>query len=524
MRASPEAVLARHELLCFRRAFPRSAAELDRTLRELGRFERRVRPVRDALENTGIAGTLYRYPYGHRMARWFADRYGRAVEIDWAAYKRHRWDEVAAMLSLCTAWAESEGLDDEDVPSWEWIDRARRGSGKTALRWLLDALRRQGLDERMASHLYDSTNLPLVWDLSGCRDSVTHARLPVRRVFYHRKLERGRPHDLAAEARRGPAPPLELLSPSRARRILDAARAALSQREREFHVIVHGNPDEVYRFDAGRGLEIHVVGLARPLRLTLEADYGAFLVKNGVPIGYGYAALLFDRADIAINVFPTYRAGESARAFARFAALFHRHFGQEKLVMRRYQLGHKNPEGIEAGSFWFYYKLGFRPVDPAVREEAEAEAARLARRTGSRSGPGTLRRLARSDLVLCLDGTPVERFRDLDVKRAGLAVTREIERRWGGDRARAVRMMARDVGRALGIPPERAEALRMTPVAALVEDLPSWSEGDRGRLRAALLAKEAPRERTYVRAMLRAPRFEEWCRRFLGAARPPRPR
>ena len=101
MAASAEAVLARHELLCFRRAFPRGAAELDRTLRELARFERRVRPVRDGLENTGIAGTLYRYPYNHRMARWFADRYGSAVEIDWAAYKRHRWDEVAAQPGWC---------------------------------------------------------------------------------------------------------------------------------------------------------------------------------------------------------------------------------------------------------------------------------------------------------------------------------------------------------------------------------------------------------------------------------------
>ena len=68
-------------------------------------------------------------------------------------------------------------------------------------------------------------------------------------------------------------------------------------------------------------------------RLTLEADYGALLVKNGVPVGYGYAALLFDRADLGINVFPTYRAGESAFAFARFAALLRRHFGARTLLV-----------------------------------------------------------------------------------------------------------------------------------------------------------------------------------------------
>ena len=68
----------------------------------LAGFERLVRPVRDELENTGIAGTVYRYPWNHRMAGWFAVRYGRAIEIDWAAYKKHEWDEIAALLSLCS--------------------------------------------------------------------------------------------------------------------------------------------------------------------------------------------------------------------------------------------------------------------------------------------------------------------------------------------------------------------------------------------------------------------------------------
>src|SRR4029077_3337178 len=123
--------------------------------------------------------------------------------------------------------------------------------------------------------------LPLVWDLAGCRDAVTYARLAVRRIFYHRELLHGRPANFAAEVRR-PVPALERLTGAGAERIIDAARAALSQREREFHVIVHANREETYRFDAGRGLEIYVFGLDARLRLTLEADFGALLVKNGV--------------------------------------------------------------------------------------------------------------------------------------------------------------------------------------------------------------------------------------------------
>jgi hypothetical protein len=498
-----EDLQARHDRLCFERAFPRTAAGLARTLRELAGFERRARRFKDELENTGIAGTRYRYPFNHTMSRWLAVSYGKAVEIDWPAYQRHAWDEIAAMLSQCVVWAENEGLDDDDVPSWDWVAWAKRGDRRTDLAWLLDTLRARGFAPPLERHLFESLSLPLVWDLAGCPDAVTHARLPVRRVFYHRELLRERPADFAADVRK-PIGALELLAPRAADPIIHAARAALSQREREFHVIVHANRDEVYRVDAGRGLEIYVLGLARPERLTLEADMGALLVKNGVPLGYGYAVLLGDRADIAINIFPLYRAGESPYVFARFCSLFHHHFGARKFIMRRYQLGHENPEGIEAGSFWFYHKLGFRSLDPKVRAAAVVEAARLARRKGARSDAATLRRLARSDMLITSDGTPVDGYREVDVKRAGLAVTRMIERRYRGDRTRALRDVARRVASTLGV---RAVPSRLAPVVGLIPDLRRWTRAERRQLLAVLRAKEAPRERTYVALLRRATRF-----------------
>jgi hypothetical protein len=505
-----ERLLEEHERLCFARAFPRNAAELRRALAALAAFERRVRRHRDELENTGIAGTRYRYPFNHTMSCWLAAKYGRAVEIDWPAYKRHTWDEIAALFSLVVAWAENEGLDDDDVPSWDWVQWARKGERRTDLQWLLDRLHQKGFAPSLERHLFESLNAPLVWDLSGCPDAVTHARLPVQRVFYHREIIRERPKDFAAEVRR-PVGALEVVPPPRAGRIIDTARAALSQREREFHVIVHANRDEVYRVECGRGLEIYVFGLVPPLRLTLEADFGALLVKNGVPIGYGYAVLLFDRADIAINIFPTYRAGESPFVFARFASLFHHHFGARKLIMRRYQLGWQNPEGIESGSFWFYYKLGFRSVDAKVRVLAETEAARLARRPGARSGPATLRKLAKCDMVLATDGTRVDGFRDTDVKAIGLAVTRMIEWRYGGDRARALRDVTRRVARALGA---RSVPGRIAAIAALIPNLARWPAVDRAGLLAVLRSKEGRRERSFVFTLLRAERFRKFVEGF----------
>ena len=503
--ASADALLARHERLCFLRAFPRNAGELRRAERELARFERRAAPFRDELRNSGIAGTTYHYPFNYAMTRWLRGRYGRAVDVDWPAYRRRAWDDVAALLSLVVAWAENEGLDDDDVPSWEWIRTAKGPDPRTDLAWLLDVLAAQRLGPPLEAHLFEALNLPLRWDLAGCRDSVTHARLPAR-PFFHRTLRSERPADFGREVLRPPGP-LVPLAPARADRVIDAARAALSQREREFHVIVHGHRREAYRVEAGRGLEIYVIGLAPALRLTLESDFGALLVKNGVPIGYGYAVLLFDRADIGINIFPTYRGGESPYVFDRFCAVFHHHFGARKFVMRRYQIGHQNPEGIEAGSFWFYYKLGFRSLAPDVRSEAEAERARLERRAGARSSTSVLRRLARSDMVLATDGTPPEAFRDVDVRRVGLAVTRAIRLHHRGDRRRAVRASAGAVARALGA---ATVPQRLAPVAALVPDLGRWEAKERRALLAILRAKEAPRERPFVLATQRHERWRRW--------------
>ncbi len=528
-----ERLRERHDRLCHLRALPASARERRRAERELAGFERRVRRFRDDLYNSGIAGTPYYYQWNHRMARWLSARYGRAVEVDWDEFDKHEWDEVSALLSLVVAWAENEGLDDDDVRVRDWI-RLAKGSGRgTDLAWLLATLERTGLPSELRRHLYESLNLPLVWDLAGCRDSVTHAVLPVRRVFYHRGERPAPPADLAA-AVAGSTGALEPLSREAGQRIIDAGRAALSQRAREFHVIVHGNPDEVYRVASGRGLDIYVIGLERALRLTVESDFGALLVKNGVPIGYGYAVLLGDRADVGINVFPSYRGGESAYVLERFCAAFHRHFGARKFVMRRYQVGWHNPEGIEAGSYWFYYKMGFRSVDAGVRALAARERERLDRKRGARSGPATLRRLSRADMVLCTDGTDVADYRDIDPKATGLALTRVIATRYGGDRERALTEMAREVGRRLGLSalgyrlsadsrhrPSAAPlaSWRLAPVCCLIPGLARWTPAERRSLHALIRAKEARRERPFALALQRHGRFLRFLRR-LSVAQP----
>jgi len=62
-------------------------------------------------------------------------------------------------------------------------------------------------------------------------------------------------------------------------------------------------------------------------------------------------------------------------------------------------LGHENEEAIESGSFWFYYKLGFRPESPEAARLAERELQKIVARPGYRTSPATLRKLAASPVI-----------------------------------------------------------------------------------------------------------------------------
>jgi len=78
-----------HEVLCFLRAFPDDAALLRAVERELGRFARRADLARhkEALADSGIAGTPIRFAFFAPTASWLARRHGELLTVDWDAFE-----------------------------------------------------------------------------------------------------------------------------------------------------------------------------------------------------------------------------------------------------------------------------------------------------------------------------------------------------------------------------------------------------------------------------------------------------
>jgi hypothetical protein len=485
-------LLRYHEALDFLRAHPDDAAVLRAVQSELAGFHRRVAALtkREAtrLDATGVAGTRIDCPLSYPAARWLVSRFPGSVALDWSDPELE--PGLAAVLSAVVEGLAEDALVEVGVPVRTWLATASAGEPRGELAWLLDRIGRRGATARA---LYDRAEPRLLWDLGAGPGSRTAAAVPVRAAFFHRGALRGRGGPLA---RRLPGPPVPIRPASRseAAGLLDTARAAVTVRYREVHGFNYADPDDVVVAEAGRGVAIAWFGVLPEHRLPLRAHYGYLVLKNGVPIGYGDASLLFDWCEIAVNVFETFRRGESGFVFARLLASLCQWLGVRAFHLSPYQLGHDNDEALDSGAFWFYYKLGFRPVRPDLARLAREEQARLVRTPGTRSPRAMLARLATDRMVLSLKAVDPA-VRDFEARRVAWRSARSAAR--PGDIARA---LGASGWRAWPTAEQRAFR-RLVSTLAQISDLARWSARDRRALVEIVRAKGGHHEADYLRRM-----------------------
>jgi hypothetical protein len=128
--------------------------------RLLGGFERRsdLRRHRDALEDTGIAGTTIHYRFYWEMARWLARRWPRQLAIDW-----DELDDPARLerfLPLLVAYYETPALDALDLPIRKWLDRLK-GRGETDASFLIRRFDALHADSFGKEGLFEEVDVPI---------------------------------------------------------------------------------------------------------------------------------------------------------------------------------------------------------------------------------------------------------------------------------------------------------------------------------------------------------------------------
>jgi hypothetical protein len=514
-RITDTAALIRfHEALLFLLAYPQSAALARLSARALDSFETRVDQLRrrdtdlsacEEPETSGIAGTGLSAMFSYQVARHLARTHPSEVSIDWEGYAREA--RLGSTLPRFIPLLEEEAMVEAHPPYLAWL-HAAAGGERRGLEWLLESIDRlPGTNEEKAER-FDSLELYLRWNLAGSRAARTHTRLAARKTFYHRaplirRAEVSLEHEFSA-----PEIPARKVPPREAAKLLALARDTSAVRYRELHGFTHGDADHVVEADLGRGVRVFVCGVAPARRLPVRAYHAGMFFKNGVPSGYVEGISLAERIEIGFNLYYTFREGETAWIYAKLVALFHQLLGVECFSVDPYQIGQDNEEAIESGAFWFYRKLGFRPVVPDAMCLTEAEEKKAAARPGYRTPARILRVLAGSHMVWEAPGAERGAWDRFEARNLGMAVARRMRTQYGG-RADAARCAAaRRVAKALEMTAKAlAGAADLALVVDLVPDLERWSAPEKRLCRAWLRAKSAAEEAGYLRLLARHERL-----------------
>ena len=270
-----ETLIRFHDTVLFLRAYPHSRTVMDLSESILSAFSARVASLGaagadlsplDHPEVSGIVGTSITTDYSYDVVLWLRKRFGRHVAIDWDDYEGS--DRLRATLPPLLPLLAEEAVEDANVPYLEYL---RQAAGREDdLSWLLSRLAAMRLPPAEKAERYDALGLSVAWSLGDGRATRTRMRSPAKRIFFHdAPMITRRDVSLAAELASPPLP-LRRLPRREALAVLEMTREATALRYREYYAFTFGDPGAVLEADAGRGLQIFLIGTERGRRLPLR--------------------------------------------------------------------------------------------------------------------------------------------------------------------------------------------------------------------------------------------------------------
>lgn len=512
---SASSLAAYHELLLFAAAYPDNPSSLRRIQFELKRVATfapklsRTAPERERLDESGIHGLIVEASFSLDLLYWLRDFVGRDVDINWDLIEDA--ETIEDFLEANIFRAAGDSIHHEGLFTHQLLDLVRGGRKTSSLQWLLTELKQELSAGYISDRAFDSLDVGVRFKLRRPDLSSTFLRFPRRKVSYQTSelSKKFRVAEMVARPirqRTRPLPQKEAL------RLIDLARATLCIRGRETDPVTYANPKEITLCRLESGIDVALFGLLPKRRLSIESYIGFVVAKNRIPVGYGGAWILGQRAEIGVNIFAPFRGGESALIFAQIMRVYHQMFGPKLFLVAPYQFGQGNDEGLASGAFWFYYRLGFRPVDPKLAALAEREAALRLKNPKYRSSSRILRRLTDNKLSFPLKAG--EKTEELDLACIGLAVANFLGKKFNG-RVRLAECLCtqrfkRDFGRSLfrkRNPDEIDGLARLSVLAAALPNLKHWSSSEVKLLGQVLLRKGGTREADFIKAVQEHPKL-----------------
>ena len=457
------------------------------------------------LSGTGIAGSEITGHFSYEITRWLVNEFGESVML-------HSWDAKPETIKLffrqLLPRVEYESIVAGELSPLQRIKRLKGKSGKTELRWLMMLFEQSSLTDSVKDFLLNELKIFITWRLDRAGFSRSTLRFPGKKNFYPHQLER------VIEIKNilsRPLPSPVRLTSSEKTDLVNMAKATLVFLYRETDPFTFASAGDLKCFELEKGYSVVLYHLKKEHRLSIESYVGYLVLKNGIPVSYGGGWIFGKRCQFGINILEPFRGGESAYIMSQLIRVYFQYFGAERFVVKPYQFGRNNKEGLESGAFWFYYKYGFRPEDEELQILAEAEWQKIKAGNNYRTSMRTLKKFTKANLQLLLDKNPVPYF---DASRLSNSITHFIIKKYDGDRNKAIKSCLKNTRKTLGINHltkwSRAEKKvweEWSLLAGANLNLSAWNKHEKKQFVNLVLSKANKSELNFINCLQKHRRF-----------------
>ena len=417
------------ENLLFILAYPSDPGQVVLAEREVGRITRLLKIKRNTqgtwLENTGMPFTDTITRFSHDDVKWLlahphcSTTFHSFVDPSLTLNEVLRLALPSLERSITTVgWNNIELLDALKVPA------ANR------LPFLINTLSAFDHIPEIKDHLFDRLEVFVRVRPKDHSFSKAYNRMPVAAPYFTTTLLKN--FDIREMLQQPLGPPV-LLKRKEKEAAIRVVKNAMAITARETDPTTFMDPHSFRLYHGERGISVAIYGMIPSRQLPLESYVGFTAFRNGFPAAYGGAWIFGERAGFGINIFESFRSGESGFMMAQILRVYKAVFHLQYFEIEPYQFGLDNPDGIETGAFWFYYKFGFRPLDSQLRKIAKLEKDKMKSRKDYRTSHDTLIRFTESPMAL----NPGRRI-PASVSNITSRVTHMIQQVYNGDRGLAV--------------------------------------------------------------------------------------
>ncbi len=459
-----------------------------------------------ALSGSGLPYTEIRCQYSASLVKWLLDTFPKQIDpVDSAATPE-------MFRELCQV--ALPGIEFHDTTQgkhniWSRIRLlSRHHRNINSLQWLLDMIDQQEWPPLLKDQVYDRLKIFVCWKPTDEKVSRTFLRWPVSNVHFRNPV-REKMDSLSILCQKVSKP--LTLSGKEKTELVNMLRTSLALYARETDPVTFADTDETFLYDLGDGLQIALTGMVKERRLSLESYIGYMAFKNGLPVSYGGAWIWGHRCKIGINIYPPFRGGESDKLFCHILRLYFQVYAVRRFVVKPYQFGKGNPEGLKSGAFWFYYKLGFRPVNEGIKKMADSEWKKISAGKNYRSPLSVLK----SFTACNKEWEPVKtRLYFIDADKVSITVTKMINQQFAGNRKQAIESCMKELRSFLGLkilpkllPLERKVWQNWSLLFASMPETAHWPTTVRKQFQQLLELKANGQERDFIRELQKHEEF-----------------